>query len=324
MFFSSEDRVLVTGSSGFIGTNLSDLLVRSSISCALVDINYPRFESHLPFFHRVDIRDETELQKLFSEYKPTHVVNLAARTDLLGVDRNDYSTNIEGTKNICNACIIYSDYVRRVVFVSSMLVCKVGYIPNGPLDFCPPNAYGESKVEGERIIRGLSSDLPDFRIVRPSSIWGPWFGEPYKNFFDAVIKRRFVKIQGVFSKKTFGYVENTVHQIVSLAKGNCQSSELLYTGDPVPLNINDWAEEIRKRAGIGNLFSLPFTFFWLAAKFGDVLTKNDIKFPMTTFRLNNMTTSNVIPVDLIVTKEVEFLDTRYAIDRTLLWLKEKG
>jgi len=50
-------------------------------------------------------------------------------------------------------------------------------------------------------------DLP-WVLVRPTSIWGPWFDVPYRNFFLSVARRRYVHPAGKRIHKSFGFVGN--------------------------------------------------------------------------------------------------------------------
>ena len=48
---------------------------------------------------------------------------------------------------------------KKIIFTSSLLVCRNGYIPKSDIDFCPPNGYGHSKALSEIIIRDLALDV---------------------------------------------------------------------------------------------------------------------------------------------------------------------
>ena len=48
----------------------------------------------------------------------------------------------------------------------------------------PPNLYGESKVIGEKLVQESEINC-DWVIVRPTSIWGPWF-EHSSDFFKVI------------------------------------------------------------------------------------------------------------------------------------------
>jgi nucleoside-diphosphate-sugar epimerase len=130
-------------------------------------------------------------------------VHLGARTDLGETeDIQGYDANIQGVKNLIDA-INATPSVTRVLFASSMLVCKFGYRPQSDNDYCPDTLYGQSKVKTENIIRQTKLSA-EWAIIRPTSIWGPWFAEPYLNFFQMIVAGRFVHPGRKAGNATFG------------------------------------------------------------------------------------------------------------------------
>lgn len=291
-------KILITGGSGFIGTNLVKFYLNKDIVVVNVDTAKPKIADHQTHWVNLDILDQNKLSEFFGQFRPTHVVHLAARTDLRGQTLADYAANIEGVKNVVSS-IINCGSVVRAVFASSMLVCKVGYVPRDYDDYLPSTIYGESKVLTEKIIKSHLDLSCEWSIARPTSIWGPWFGEPYRNFFDLILKKRYVNFKGNACTKTYGFVGNTVFQINSLlfADNDLVNHKTFYLGDFPPINISEWADEIRSELRLGPLVKVPFSVFKLAALCGDVLSMFGYKFPMTSFRLKNMTTDNVLNLD---------------------------
>ena len=321
-------KVLVTGGSGFIGTNMVSLLIEKGFDVVNYDIIKPKLESHLKFWINVDICNKSEILTLIPKENPDYIIHLAARTDLNEENSLEgYKANIVGVRNIMDAAA-NSNTLKRIIIASSMLVCKLGYTPSGFDDYAPNSLYGESKVQTEKIVKEYNID---WLIVRPTSIWGPWFGEPYKNFFDLVIKGFYFNIPAKYaSTKTYGYVENTCMQIYNLLKNEDLSVKhnYFYLGDIEPINISDWAIRIRNLNNQSNPLTLPRWSLIFAAKVGDFLKfKLDFyKFPMNTFRYNNMTNDNII-IDLQRTIEVTKIGADYNLDiqilKTLDWIKNK-
>jgi nucleoside-diphosphate-sugar epimerase len=316
-------RIVVTGGSGFIGTNLIELFRVQGEAVLNIDMQPPRNSAHAASWRKVDILDAASLKSALRAFRPTHLVHLAARTDLAGRNLDDYASNTEGLANIIDAAANEPD-LGRLLFGSSMLVCRVGYRPVGPSDYAPSTPYGESKVAGEKLVRVAELGDKCWTLARPTSIWGPWFGEPYANFFNAVLMRRFVKFSGAAATKTFGYVGNTVCQIDALLRApeSAVHGQVFYLGDTPPLNINIWADTIAELAKVGKPRRVPLRIIKAAARVGDALSGLGIRAPMTSFRLNNMTTDNIVdlgPIRAIAGEPAYSLHTGVA--RTIEWMR---
>lgn len=316
------ERILITGSSGFIGTNLMNKLINKTDYKILgLDIASPRIEEHNNFFKKVDINDYEKLYDEFNEFKPDYVIHLAARTDLRGNSLDSYSANILGVKNLLKV-LSSCNNLKKVLFTSSMYVCVPGYTPLSFEDYNPHTIYGESKVETEKIIKSHKHNY-SWSILRPTSIWGPWFGEPYKDFFEIVLGRKFFHMGSKACKKTYGYVENTMEQIMKilLAENTKTDKKVYYLGDSA-YDISEWADEIAQEEDI-NIPKIPFFIFKILALIGDLLKFFKIKFPMTSFRLKNMTTDNVYDLSPVydICNELK-VSRKEGIKTTLKWMKK--
>ena len=138
-----------------------------------------------------------------------------------------------------------------------------------------------------------------------------------------VLSGRFVDIGPKLSNKTYGYVGNTVHQIVSLmlSEEDLRDS-LIYLGDNVPIDIRQWAFDICRLSGRTFPVRVPFLIIHSLAYLGDILSFIKISFPMTNFRLRNMTTPNIIDCSFVASKN-KFKEFNYeeSLINTLRWIK---
>lgn len=313
---------LITGGSGFIGTNVIDKVVMMGGEVLNIDIVPPMNDKHTEYYYYCDIRNFDKLKSIVCDFNPDYIIHLAARTDLDGESIDDYDANTLGVKNIC---MIASELktLKSILFASSMLVCYPGYIPKDIHDFSPKTLYGESKVQGEKIVRSFCMNLPNFVIARPTSIWGPWFRTPYRDFFDMVLSGKFIDGGSKFATKTYGYIGNVTNQIISLVTSkNENQNEVIYLGDAKPLEIRKWANDIANEAGIRRPLRVPFLVFRCLAITGDLFGRLGMHFPMTSFRLNNMTTNNILDCT-IAENANSFKKYSYsaALTETINWLK---
>lgn len=316
--------VLIIGGSGFIGTNLIEtLLTQKNLDILNLDIKEPQLKAHLPLWQKVDICDEEQLTTAVLNYNPEYVVHLAARTDLQGASIEEYAANTVGVKNLLNALERLPN-LKTVLFTSSMYVCRPGYQPKDFDDYAPHTIYGESKVLTEKIIKERSPSY-NWAIMRPTSIWGPFFSEPYNRFFKIVMKRMYFHLGEKACKKTYGYIDNTIYQILALLKRDTAEikGKTFYLGDYTPYDITEWANEIAASLGF-KIPKIPFFLFRIAALGGDALKKMGINFPMTSFRLKNMTTDNIqdlTPIQFIAPDLP--VSRKEGVKKTIAWLMEQ-
>lgn len=305
-------KILITGASGFIGTNLLQLFIDKKYTVLNIDKVEPKNKKHIQFWKEIDINNFKSTQKIILEYEPDYIVHLAARTDLEGITLDDYKTNILGVENLMKIANELTS-LKKIVIASSMLVCYGGYYPKHQFDYRPSTVYGESKVETENIV-WENQLLCDWAIIRPTSIWGPWFGIPYKNFFDMILSKKYFHIGNKGCTKTYGYVGNAIYQIekILFSETKDESKKVFFIGDNPATNIEEWGDEIATELGF-KITKMPYFIIKVAAFFGDCLKLIGGNFPMNSFRLHNMTTDNIID-----------LKNTYEIAKTLPYSRKDG
>lgn len=321
-------RILVTGGSGFIGTNYVDLLLKeNSAEFINLDKHSPKNPKHERFWRECDLLDESRLRKIVKDFAPTHIVHLAAQTGVDVKSLDVFAANIEGVKKLINAASETSS-VKHVVFTSSLLVCRMGYIPKNDTDYQPSTQYGESKVLGEKIVRAAENLPFSWTIIRPISIWGPWCEEPYKNFFKAVAQGWYFHIGSGHYKRSLGYVGNIVHQInqILLAPKIKTDRKTFYVADEHPADLYVMAEMISEAVGASKIRHFPLWMAKSAARVGDFLKVAGWRsVPLTSFRLNNILTEYIFDMSPIM--EIAGLlpyDLKTGVEKTVQWLRESG
>ncbi|MCL1473032.1 SDR family oxidoreductase [Argonema antarcticum] len=161
-------KLLVTGSSGFLGWNLCQLAIQQwevygTYFSKAVDIPGVNLA-------KVDLRDFQEIDRLFKEIQPTAVIHTAAQSNpnfCQTHPEESYLINVTASLNIAKLC---ADYSIPCVFTSTDLVFNGLKPPYRETDsVCPINYYGEQKVIAEQ---GMLERYPKTAICRMPLMFG--------------------------------------------------------------------------------------------------------------------------------------------------------
>ena len=319
-------RLCITGGSGFIGTSAMQWALDQSIDVTNLDIRPPKTLDHQPYWQSVDIRHKEDFSSSLKSFQPTHIWHLAAMTGMDIEEMSFFDANTIGVQHLLEASNSLAN-LKRILFTSSLLVCRNGYVPQSDTEYCPPNLYGESKVIGEKLMRESKLSC-DWVIVRPTSIWGPWFDHSYKKFFQVLARGWYVQPGKIPIIKPLSYVGNTVHMMQKLLfhQGKDVSRKTFYLGDYPQNSIQEWADLIRSELGkSGKNPVFPISGLRLLAKAGDmlkVLGWSDP--PLTSFRLNNMLTGANYPLEKTqgLVGKLPF-SLQEGVSQTLYWMKQQ-
>jgi len=294
-------KVLVTGSAGFIGQHLLDTLRAAGHEPVGLDVR-PHPAPGCEALH-CDLLDEQRTRAALRCARPEAVVHLAARTDLAereGVE--GYAANHCGTRHLVRA--MQEAGVRRCIFASTQLVCRVGHVPTGDEDYCPSTFYGESKVRVERFVREHCA-LDSWCIVRPTTVWGPGMSAHYLRFLRMLRRGRYFHVGRRPLRKSYGYVGNVAHQLLRLVELPAAEMHrrVLYVADYEPMSIREWVNGLQREFGAPRVPTVPELPAWWLAKLGDLAIKIGFAdFPFSSFRLNNLLTE--YRFDLAATRQL--------------------
>ena len=320
----SKIKLCITGGSGFIGTAAMNWAL-SKYETINFDIRPPKILEHQYHWKFVDIRDVQSFTEALIEFQPTHILHLAAMTGMDIHDMSFFDANTKGVANLIQASKELLN-LKRVLFASSLLVCPNGHVPASDTEYDPPNLYGESKVIGEKLVR-KSRMKCSWVIIRPTSIWGPWFEHSYKTFFKVVDRGWYVQPGNQQIVKPLSFVGNTVYMMQKLLLHPTDevSNKTYYLGDYSQHSIQEWADLIRSELGKpGKTPVFPIWGLRLMAKVGDgckALGWSDP--PLTSFRLNNMLTGVHYPIEKTqkIVGELPF-SMKEGVRLTLEWMDQ--
>jgi nucleoside-diphosphate-sugar epimerase len=317
-------RVIVTGGSGFIGTNLVSYLLEQGHQVLNLDKSKPLDERQESLHHQADILDAAALRATFDSFRPQWLFHLAARTDCdekTTVEKG-YLVNTTGSVNVLAAAAT-CDSLERVLMTSSQYVCRPGHQPSGDEDYCPHTVYGWSKAEMERAVRRAELGCP-WLIVRLTNVWGPWHMRYRRQVWRAIRQGFYLHPGGPPIIRSYGYVGNVVQQMVDLIKTETGTvgGRVFYLGDP-PRDLYDWVNgfSIALRGRPARV--VPRSLLRTAGLVGDFISKaSGREFLIHSSRYRSMVTSDPAPMAAtfsLLGPSPLSLDN--AVDETVRWLR---
>jgi dTDP-4-dehydrorhamnose reductase len=162
-------RLLVTGSSGLLGSKIVELAKSDTVTVPLHN-TAPLHSNSL----KIDITIRSETENLFHKLEPDVVIHTASETNVDKCEtekEHARKTNVEGTRNIAEACQKVS---AKLVFIST------DYVFDGEKGLYnekdkpnPVNYYGLTKLESEKQV---IAHCKNYAILRTSVLygWHPW------------------------------------------------------------------------------------------------------------------------------------------------------
>lgn len=236
-------RSIVTGGAGFIGSHLSEALLREGHEVTVVDNLTTGKRSNVPAeaeFVKADVCWDHDMNKLFEDFRPHYVFHLAAQIDVRHsvIDPlADCEVNTVATVNLLEA--------SRAVGVERFLLASTGGavygsddVPHSEKSLCRPKSpYGMSKLAAEgyvdlyRRLHGLSGTC-----LRLSNVYGPRQDGSGEAGVVAIFNERLAKEQELviygdgFNSRDFIYVADVCRAFVAAATANRSGTFNIGTG----------------------------------------------------------------------------------------------
>ncbi len=232
-----NEKILVSGSSGFIGFHLTTLLLDRGYQVIGVDNMNDYYDVNLKesrleklnkyenfSFYKIDLKDKKNIFNLFKQYKFDYVINLAAQAGVRYSIENPYAyvdSNLIGFMNILESCRTY--HVRHLLYASSSSVYGgnkvIPFSTNHNVDH-PVSLYAATKKSNELMAHAYSNlyGIPTTGL-RFFTVYGPW-GRPdmaYFSFTKDILEGKSIKVfnHGKM-ERDFTYIEDIVEGIYKL------------------------------------------------------------------------------------------------------------
>ena len=228
-------KILVTGTAGFIGSNLAGKLLDRGDEVIGIDNINDYYDTSLKLARleplasregfteiRISIEDKEQMDKAFADHKPDRVVNLAAQAGVRYSLENPYAyidSNVYGFMNILENCRHHD--VEHLVYASSSSV--YGAHTNMPFSIHdhvdhPVSLYAATKKANELMAHTYSHlfQVPTTGL-RFFTVYGPW-GRPDMALFTFTRKILAGEPIDVFNhgnhKRDFTYIDDIVEGVI--------------------------------------------------------------------------------------------------------------
>jgi UDP-glucose 4-epimerase len=170
--------ILITGGAGYIGSHITELLIKKKKNIFIVDnlsTGFKKLLNKKAYFKNLNILNTPKIKKIIIKNKIDTVIHLAASLSIgLGEKHPKfyYKNNVLGTKSLLKAC--QNSLVKNFIFSSTAAVYKEGKkIVNEKSKVDPKSVYGKTKLLAEnQIILNCKKMKINYGILRYFNVCG--------------------------------------------------------------------------------------------------------------------------------------------------------
>ena len=262
---SARSQVIVTGSEGFIGSHLTEELVKrghkvrafvcynSFNSWGWLDRIDPKVLAEIEVIAG-DVRDAQSIGKAIEGCETVfHLAALIAIPFSYSAPELYIDTNVKGTLNVLQACARYS--VQKLVHTSTSEVYgSAQYVPmDEKHQLNPQSPYAASKVAADHLAQSfyLSFGLP-VATIRPFNAYGP--RQSARAVIPSIIiqlaaRDAEIDLGALEPTRDFTYVQDTARGFIAVAESNATTGEVVNVGSRFEVSIGQTAETIARLMG---------------------------------------------------------------------------
>tara|TARA_B100000029_G_scaffold273909_1_gene268675 strand:+ start:4094 stop:5026 length:933 start_codon:yes stop_codon:yes gene_type:complete len=251
-----KDKVLITGSSGFIGMHLNDLLKSKS---ELFVLKVSRRKLKDDDTKELEISSSTDWSNLLKGVDT--VIHLAGTAHKLATKEEYKENNLDSTLNLVNQATKAN--VRRFIFLSSIKVngehtsSYTSFKPNDKPN--PQDAYAEIKLDIENALIKFSKETNlEVVIVRPVLVYGPGVKSNLLNLMKWIKKGLPLPLGNIKNKRDFVSVTNLTDFIYTCIKHPKAKNETFIVSDQEAISISELIKMLSMGLVSRNPFFIPF------------------------------------------------------------------
>jgi len=273
-----SNKILITGTTGFLGKHLLHSLENSDI--VILGRSKPE-NVHVSKFIQSDINGDSNFTDAFSDVNV--IVHCAARAHVMNDDAKDplrefREVNTLGTLNLATHAVEAG--VKRFIYISSIKVNGESTTTGSPYRvsdaLSPLDPYGQSKAEAEQqlLALGKSSGM-EIVIIRPPLVYGEGVKANFASLMNLVGRGLPLPFRSINrNKRSMVSVYNLVDLILTCIKEPKAANQVFLASDDNDLSTAEIVALMAKVQGKRNVaLPVPVWLFDLAAK---ILSKQDV------------------------------------------------
>jgi len=244
-------KALVTGGTGFIGSHLTEALIRKGVQvrCLHRKTSDLKWLKGLPLeFVHGDCNDKISLEKAVRDVD--WVFHLAGVTKAIK-EENYSEVNGLGTGNLIQACVENNPGLQKFIYISSQAAAgpnRNGYNKTES-DTCEPvSFYGRSKRMGEELVLAHAHELPVL-ILRPSAVYGPR-DKDILVFFKCISRKIKPCPVGPEHHLSLCYVQDIIQGILLGVETQTKSGEVFFLSDGNAYRMEEISDIVAQAMGV--------------------------------------------------------------------------
>jgi nucleoside-diphosphate-sugar epimerase len=299
-------KILVTGGSGFMGTDLvSDLIAQGH---TVVIYDKQRSEKYPDLCIVADIRDKRQLVNSMQGVDAVYHLAAEHRDDVRPVSLY-YDINVGGAENIVYG--MEKNDIGQLIFSSTVAVYGLRHEECNETSLIEPfNDYGWSKYKSEVVFNKWvnDDDKKCLVIVRPAVVFGEGNRGNFFNLLRQIASGRFIMVGNGKNKKSMAYVRNISQFLTMLLNNTPGPGRHVYNyADKPDIDMENLVKICFMALGQNRkaIFRMPYSMGLLGGYAFDFLVMITGKsFPISSIRIKKFCANTIVHAEKL--KEIGF------------------